>query len=54
MLLGEELDKCVQDYLKDLMEVGGISAANGIISAQNCTLPLENDGHISITKGWDN
>ena len=57
--LGEELDKCVQDYIKNLREIRGvinttivISAANGIISARNCTLLLENGFHISITKGW--
>ena len=59
LLLGEELDKCVQKYIKHLREIGGvvntaivIGAANGIISAWNCALLLENGGHISITKGW--
>lgn len=59
LLLGEELDKCVQDYIRNLREIGGIvntaiviGAANGIISARNCALLLENGGHISITKGW--
>ena len=39
LLLGEELDKCVQDYIKNLREIGGvvntgivIGAANGIVS----------------------
>ena len=59
LLLGEELDKCVQDYIKNLREVGGIvntaiviGAANGIVSARNCALLVENGGHVSITKGW--
>ena len=58
LLLGEELDKCVQDYIKNLREIRDIvnttiviGAANGIVSAQNCALLLENGGHVSITKG---
>ena len=53
LLLGEELDKCVQDYIKNLREIGGVvNTAIGIVSARNCTLLLENGGHISITRGW--
>ena len=53
LLLGEELDKCVQDYIKNLREIGGvINTAIGIVSARNCALLLENGGHISITRGW--
>ena len=59
LLLGEELDKCVQDYIKNLREIRGVvntaivvGAANGIVSAWNCALLLENGGHVSITKGW--
>ena len=59
LLLGEELDKCVQDYIKNLREIRGVvntaivvGAANGIVSAQNCALLLENGSHVSITKGW--
>ena len=49
----------MQDYIKNLREIGGvvntaivIGTANGIVSARNCALLLENGGHISITKGW--
>ena len=59
LLLGEELDKCVQDYIKNLREIGGvintaivIGATIGIVSARNYALLLENGGHISITRGW--
>ena len=59
LLLVEELDKCVQDYIKNLREIGGIvntaiviGAANGIVSARICALLVENGGHVSITKGW--
>ena len=59
LLLGEELDKCVQDYIKNLREIGGvvntaivIGAADGIVGARNCGLLVENGGHVSITKGW--
>ena len=45
LLLGEELDKCVQDYIKNLREIGDvintaivIYAANGIVGTQNCAL----------------
>ena len=55
LLLGEELDKCVQN----LQEIGDVvntaivtGAAIRIVSAQNCALLLENGGHISITRGW--
>ena len=58
LLLGEELDKCVQDYIKNLREIGGVvntaivvGAANGIV-AQSSGLLVENGGHVSITKGW--
>ena len=34
LLLGEELDKCVQDYIKNLREIGGVvNTAIGIVSA---------------------
>ena len=58
LLLGKELDKCVQDYIKNLRKIRDVNTAivigvaNGIVSAQNYALLLENGGHISITKEW--
>ena len=45
LLLVKELDKCVQDYIKNLREIREvvntaivIGATNGIVGAQNCAL----------------
>ena len=59
LLLGKDLDTCVQDYINALRKVGGVvnttiamAAANGIIAARNPALLVQNGGHIEITKAW--
>ena len=59
LLLGKDLDACVQDYINALRKVGGVvnttivmAAANGIIAAKNPALLAQHGGHIEITKAW--
>ena len=59
LLLGKDLDTCVQDYINALRKVGGVvsttivmAAANGIIAARNPALLTQHGGHIEITKAW--
>ena len=59
MLLGKDLDTCVQDYMNALRKVGGVvsttivmAAANGIIAARNPALLTQHGGHIETTKAW--
>ena len=49
MYMNIYLGKLEVSYINTAIVIG---AANGIISARNCTLFLEYGGHISITKGW--
>ncbi len=57
LLLGQELDKAVQDYIEALRVAGGVvntaivmAAANGIISAKDVTLLASRGG--PINKSW--
>ena len=59
LLLGQELDKYVQDYINALRGVGGVvntaivlAAASGIVAARDSKLLREHGGHIEITKAW--
>lgn len=59
LLLGQELDKAVQDYIEALRIAGGVvntaiimAAANGIISAKDVTLLTSHGGNIEINKEW--
>ena len=59
LILGKDLDTCVQDYINALRKVGGVvnttiamAAANGIIAARNLELQVQHGGHIEITKSW--
>ena len=59
LLLGQELDKSVQDYINAMRKVGGvvntaivIAAANGIVAARSPALLTQHGGHIDITKAW--
>jgi len=59
LLLGQELDKDVKDYISAMRTVGGVvnmaivmAAAEGIISARNVTKLSSHGGHIHITKTW--
>ena len=59
LLLGNSHDKTVQDYINALRAAGGVvntaivmAAAEGIISAKDQSLLLQNGGHIEITKSW--
>ena len=59
LLLGKDLDICVQDYINALRKVGGVvnttiamAAANGIIAARNPALLVQHGGHLEITKAW--
>ena len=59
LLLGEELERKIQLYLKAIRESGGVvntaialGAARGIILKLNRTMLLENGGHVDLTKAW--
>ena len=59
LLLGEELDAAVQEYVSSLRIAGGVvntvvvrAAAEGIISARDITKLTSHGGHINITKSW--
>ena len=59
LLLGEELDQKVQQYLRAIRESGGavstaivLGAARGIILKTNRTLLAEYGGHVVLTKDW--
>ena len=59
LLLGQELDKSVQDYIEALRVAGGVvntaivmAAANGIVSAKDVTLLASRGGNIEINKDW--
>ena len=58
-LLGEELDRQLQEYMKSLRENKSvinsaivISAAEGIIKSHKSDLLESNGGHIKLTKSW--
>ena len=59
LLLGEDLDKAVQDYIGAMRTVGGVvnttivmAAAEGIVSARDVSKLSSHGGHIHITKTW--
>lgn len=59
LLLGEEIDKQVQLYIKKIRDRNGsvsnrlvVAGAKGIVKAHNKSLLVENGGHIQINKEW--
>ena len=59
LLLGQEIDKIVQEYVNNLRIAGVpvttaivMGAAKGIVAAKNCSLLKENGGHLEITNTW--
>ena len=59
LLLGEDLDKKVQNYLFSLRDVGGVintaivrAAAAGMVKRKDPRLLASNGGHISLSKDW--
>ena len=59
LLLGENLDATVREFVESLRKVGGVvntsivmAAAEGIVAAKNPSLLVAHGGHIEITKGW--
>ena len=59
LLLGQDLDKAVQDYVSAMRTVGGVintaivmAAAEGIVSAHDVAKLSSRGGHIHITKTW--
>ena len=59
LLLGEDLDATVREFVESLRKVGGVvntsivmAAAEGIVAAKNPSLLVAHGGHIEITKGW--
>ena len=59
LLLGEELDAAVQEYVSSFRIAGGVvntvvvrAAAEGIISARDITKLTSHGGRINITKSW--
>ena len=58
-LLGEEMDRQLQEYIKSLREAKAvinsaivISAAEGIVKSHDSNLLESNGGHIKCTKHW--
>ena len=58
-LLGEEMDRQLQEYIKSLREAKAvinsanvISAAEGIVKSHDSSLLESNGGHIKCTKHW--
>lgn len=56
LLLGQELDKTVQNFVESLRRTGGvvntrlvIAATHGIVSARNPAILIEHGGHIELT-----
>ena len=59
LLLGDELDAAVQEYIQSLRLANGVvntivvmAVAEGIISAKNISMLSSHGGHIVITKSW--
>ena len=59
LLLGEDLDKKVQNYLFSLRDVGGVintaivrAVAAGMVKKKDPRLLAVNGGHISLSKDW--
>ena len=59
LLLGNELDKRLQEYIKSLRECGAVvntrivmAAAEGIVKSHDSNLLLSNGGHIHLGKHW--
>ena len=59
LLLGDELDKKVQKYLRALRDNGGsvsvdivIAAAKGIVMKTNKHILVEYGGHVNLSKNW--
>ena len=59
LLLGQELDKAVQEYVTATRAVGGavntsivMAAAMGIVSTRDIMKLTSHGGHIHITKAW--
>ena len=58
LLLGENLDATVREFVESLRKVGGVvnsivmAAAKGIVAAKNPSLLVVLGGHIKISKGW--
>ena len=59
LLVGMELDRKVQQYLRAIRESGGavnsaitLAAAKGITLKTNRTLQAEFGGHVVLTKDW--
>ena len=59
LLLGNELDTQVQEYVKSLREKGGVinsaivmAGAVGIVESYDSNLLKENGGHIECSKSW--
>ena len=59
LLLGEDLDATVREFVESLRKVGGVvntsivmAAAEGIVAAKNPSLLVAHGGHIEIIKGW--
>ena len=57
--LGEIIDQDVQKYIRALRQAGAPvsaqlirAAAEGIVSAKDRNLLIENGGHVSLTRGW--
>ena len=60
LLIGEELDEQVREYIRELRREGvvinsdvAIAVGTGIIMNSNANLLVANSGHIDLTKHWE-
>ena len=59
LLIGEELDEQVREYIRELRREGvvinsdvAIAVGTGIVMNSNANLLVTNSGHIDLTKHW--
>ena len=60
LLIGEELDEQVREYIRELRREGvvinsdvAIAVGTGIVMNSNANLLVANSGHIDLTKHWE-
>ena len=60
LLIGEELDEQVREYIRELRREGvvinsdvAIAVGTGIVMNSNANLLVANSGHIDLTNNWE-
>jgi len=59
LLIGEDLDRQVQQFIREVQASGGVvntaitlAAAKGIVLAEDANLLSENGGYLNLTSDW--